>query len=254
MSRQYAIIYCRCPVNTLYLLPMYSQYIISAVHVQSVHYYIFYPLSCQNTTSPAHYQSEFHFCQCPISSSHLLPMSNLVSVPHIILMYNLYTSSPTHVMSVHYLSCLRPVIISPFMLICSITSYILLSSSQKTTYPVYNYESVPLSCTHPDKHYLSCPCPVRISPLLLITSHCIIPYEDSWFCPDILQSDWVRVLKQGIKWMRRFTHVWEFSDNQIPAWVIYPCLKVLSQPDCSFSDLPLVIYPSSNISYRRCCD
>ena len=48
--------------------------------------------------------------------------------------------------------------------------------------------------------------------------------------------------------MRWFTLVCELSANQIPAWVIYTCLNVLSQSDCSLSDLPLVIYPCSIFS------
>ena len=36
--------------------------------------------------------------------------------------------------------------------------------------------------------------------------------------------------------------------NQIPAWVIWPCLKLFNQSDCSLTDLPLVIYHCSIFS------
>ena len=47
-------------------------------------------------------------------------------------------------------------------------------------------------------------------------NHSITPNKDRWFCPDILQSDWLRALRQESK-----------------------CLGALSQSDSSLSDLPL---------------
>ena len=90
--------------------------------------------------------------------------------------------------------------------------------------------------------------------------HFITLREDSWFFHDILQSDWQGVIKQGSKprdlplfgslqpiklqseW---FTIVWKLLSNQIAAWVSYPCMKAISQSNCSLSDLPMVIYPCS---------
>ena len=46
--------------------------------------------------------------------------------------------------------------------------------------------------------------------------YAITPNEDSLFTPDILQSDWLRALKQGSK-----------------------CLAILSQSDSNLSDLSL---------------
>ena len=66
----------------------------------------------------------------------------------------------------------------------------------------------------------------------------VTPYGNSWFPPDILQFDWLRMFKQGSKggdlplfgssWPIRlqlewFILVWNLSANQITAWVIYPC-------------------------------
>ena len=81
-----------CPVSSLSPLSISSQFTISLVHVQSIHY-----LSCPClASSPSlvcvqsiHYLS----CPCPVSSPSHLSMSSQ------------YTISPAHVQSVRDLSC-----------------------------------------------------------------------------------------------------------------------------------------------------